>query len=150
MFVLVLDDSELNNLLMKEAIRPLLDCEPKTFTRPEDALAFVREHASRIGVATIDYDMPGMNGLAFARAARSVPGFEHVPIVMVTSMDQRSLRREALEAGVTDFLGKPFDAIEIKARIANLLALNAARREQESRAGWLAREVAAATATIAA
>jgi putative two-component system response regulator len=49
---------------------------------------------------------------------------------MVTSMDQRSLRREALEAGATDFLGKPFDAVEIKARITNLLALNRARRAE--------------------
>ncbi|MEG9501065.1 MAG: response regulator [Methylorubrum extorquens] len=46
--------------------------------------------------------MPGMNGVAFIRAVRRIPGLTNVPTVMVTSHDQRSLRREALEAGATD------------------------------------------------
>jgi putative two-component system response regulator len=79
MYALVLDDAELNNLLMTEAIRPIAGVEPRAFTKPEDALAFVRAHAPEIGVATSDYDMPGMNGLEWIRAARAVPGFEHVP-----------------------------------------------------------------------
>ena len=148
MYALVLDDSELNNLLMTEAIRNIHGCVPQSFTRPEDALAFLRSNTGEIGVAVTDYDMPGMNGVEFIRAARSVPGFTHVPVVMVTSNDQRSLRREALEAGATDFLAKPFDAVEIRARISNLLALNQARLEQQDRAAWLAREVAAAVSVI--
>ena len=150
MFALILDDTELNNVLMAEALRSVEGCTPRAFTRPEDALDFIGAHADEIGIATSDYDMPGMNGIEFIRAARALPGFAHVPIVMVTSMDQRSIRREALEAGATDFLGKPFDAVEVKARISNLLALNLARREQEDRAAWLTREVAAAVSVIEA
>ena len=150
MFAVVLDDAELNNLLMTQAIRGLPECEPKAFTQPEKALAFVRDNAGAIGVAITDYDMPGMNGVAFIRAARQVPGFEHVPIVMVTSNEARALRREALEAGATDFLQKPFDAVEVRARVANLLALDRARRAEGERAAWLAREVAAAVAVIEA
>ncbi|KQP07407.1 transcriptional regulator [Methylobacterium sp. Leaf99] len=150
MFVLVLDDAPLNNMLMAEAIRTIPDCTVRDFTRPADALAFVEANSDAIGVAISDYDMPGMNGVAFIRAARAVPGFAHVPVVMVTSLDQRSLRREALEAGATDFLAKPFDPIEIRARVSNLLALNRARIDQRERAAWLDREVRAATALIAA
>jgi putative two-component system response regulator len=150
MYAVVLDDAALNNLLMTEAIRGVAGCEPVAFTAPEAALAFVREHAGEIGIGITDYDMPGMNGVAFIRAARAVAGFEHVPIVMVTSNDERRLRREALEAGATDFLQKPFDAVEVRARVANLLALNAARRAEAGRATELAREVAAAVAVIEA
>ncbi|GJE18648.1 HD-GYP domain-containing protein [Methylobacterium marchantiae] len=150
MFALILDDAVLNNMLMAEAIRGLPDCEPRAFVEPRDALAFVQDHAADISIAISDYDMPGMNGIAFIRAARCVPGFEHVPIVMVTSMDQRPLRREALESGATDFLAKPFEAFEVRARVSNLVALNRARLEQSDRAAWLAREVSAATATIQA
>ncbi|MCJ2033066.1 HD-GYP domain-containing protein [Methylobacterium sp. J-068] len=150
MFVLILDDAPLNNLLLAEVIRDLPDCTVRDFTRPADALAFVRENAARIGVAISDFEMPGMNGVEFIQAARQVPGFEHVPVVMVTSLDQRSLRREALAAGATDFLAKPFDAVEIRARVSNLLALNQARLDQMDRAAWLDREVKAATALIAA
>ena len=150
MYAVILDDAELNNLLMTQAIRGLPDCEPKAFTRADKALAFVAENAAEIGIAITDYDMPGMNGVGFIRAARQVEGFAHVPIVMVTSNEARALRREALEAGATDFLQKPFDAVEVRARITNLLALDRARRAEGDRAAWLAREVAAAVAVIEA
>jgi putative two-component system response regulator len=150
MYAVILDDAELNNLLMTQAIRGLPDCEPKAFTRAEKALAFVAENASEIGIAITDYDMPGMNGVGFIRAARQVEGFAHVPIVMVTSNEARALRREALEAGATDFLQKPFDAVEVRARITNLLALDRARQAEGDRAAWLAREVAAAVTVIEA
>ena len=140
----------MNNMLMGEALRDLPGCIVRDFTRGADALAFVRGNAAQIGVAISDYEMPEMNGIAFIGAARAVPGFEHVPIVMVTSLDQRSLRREALAAGATDLLAKPFDAVEVRARVSNLLALNQARRDQLNRAAWLDREVKAATAVIAA
>ena len=150
MYAVILDDAELNNLLMTQAIRGLPDCEPKAFTRAEKALAFVAENASEIGIAITDYDMPGMNGVGFIRAARQVEGFAPVPIVMVTSNEARALRREALEAGATDFLQKPFDAVEVRARITNLLALDRARQAEGDRAAWLAREVAAAVTVIEA
>jgi putative two-component system response regulator len=150
MYAVVLDDAALNNLLMTEAIRGVGGCEPVAFTSPEEALAFVAGNAEAIGIAVTDYDMPGMNGLDFIRAARAVPGFTHVPVVMVTSNDGRSLRRAALEAGATDFLQKPFDAVEVRARIGNLLALDRARRAEAGRAAELAREVAEAVAVIEA
>ncbi|MGU3358812.1 HD domain-containing phosphohydrolase [Methylobacterium sp. M6A4_1b] len=150
MYVLILDDDPLNNVLMGEAIRGLPGCETVAFTEPARALAFVRAEAEAIGVAISDFDMPGMNGLAFLKAAQAVPGFAHVPFVMVTSMNARELRREALESGVTDFIGKPFEASEVRARVTNLLALNRARLEQRDRAAWLDREVKAATAVIEA
>jgi putative two-component system response regulator len=147
---IILDDAEMNNVIMAEAVRGVPDCVPQTFTRPREALAFVESHSEQIGIAITDWDMPLMNGVEFARAARLVPGFEHVPIVMVTSNDQRNLKREALQVGVTDFMTKPYDPTEVRARVTNLLALNRARRDQQDRAALLAREVAAAVSVIKA
>ena len=45
------------------------------------------------------------------------------PIVMVTNHSESEIRRQALEAGATDFLSKPFDASEFKVRMRNLLRL---------------------------
>ncbi len=104
MLALVLDDSEMNNLLVAQALKPVAECEPIAFTCPVTALAFLRANVDRIGVVVTDYDMPDLTGLDVIAAARAVPGFEHVPIVMVTSLDQRSLRHQALRAGATDFL----------------------------------------------
>ncbi|AWN34996.1 HD-GYP domain-containing protein [Methylobacterium radiodurans] len=150
MLALILDDSEMNNLLMAQALKAVPDCEPVDFTCPVEALAFLRGNVERIGIAVTDYEMPGMNGLEVIRAARAVEGFAHVPIVMVTSLDQQSLRREALAAGATDFLGKPCDPVEIRARVTNLMKISAAHRQEQDRAAWLAREVAAAVSVIEA
>ncbi len=145
---LIIDDSEINNLLMVQALKPVAGCEPVSFTCPKAGLAFLRENVERIGVVVTDYDMPEMTGLDVIAAAREVPGFAHVPIVMVTGMDQRSLRHQALRAGATDFLGKPCDPVEIQARITNLMKISAAHRQEQDRAARLASEVAAAVAVI--
>jgi putative two-component system response regulator len=147
---LILDDSEMNNLLMMQALKPVAECEPVAFTSPVAALAFLQANVDRIGIVVTDYDMPGMTGLDVIAAARAVPGFAHVPIVMVTSLDQRSLRHQALRAGATDFLGKPCDPVEIQARVTNLMKISAAHRQEQDRTAWLAHEVAAAVAVIEA
>ncbi|MBB2962582.1 HD-GYP domain-containing protein [Methylobacterium sp. R2-1] len=148
MLALVLDDAEMNNLVMAASLRPLAGCVPHAFTVPAEALAFAQVHASKIGIVITDYEMPGMNGIEFIRAVRRIPGLTAVPTVMVTSHDQRSLRREALEAGATDFLTKPADAVEIRARVTNLLALSEAHRAQREHAAQLACEIAAAVALV--
>ncbi len=146
--VLLLDDDEINNVLMAQAIRGIAGCRPLSFNDPGDALAAISAEPDRFSTVVTDYDMPGMNGIAFVRHVRAIEGMQHVPVIMVTSFDQRRIRRDALEAGVTDFMGKPFDASEVKARLTNLLALDAARRRERDRSAWLAREVALATQTI--
>ncbi|KQU20092.1 transcriptional regulator [Methylobacterium sp. Leaf94] len=148
MLALVLDDAEMNNLLVVAALRPIVGCRPHDFTVPAEALAFARAHASEIGVVITDYDMPGMNGVEFIRAVRCIPELANVPTVMVTSLDQRKLRRESLEAGATDFLTKPADPIEVCARVSNLLALSKAHRALQDHAAELTREVAAAVALV--
>ena len=71
--------------------------------------------------------MPDMDGIEFVKRLRALPGYEHVPIVMVTVHDDRKVRYAALDAGITDFLTKPVDARECLARCRNLLTL---RRQQ--------------------
>ncbi|WP_163367453.1 response regulator, partial [Klebsiella aerogenes] len=71
----------------------------------------------------VDYVMPGLDGIALTRSLRRLPGYEQIPIVMVTtSLDER-VRVEALEAGATDFLSKSPDASEIRARLRNMVNL---------------------------
>lgn len=146
--VVVLDDGELNNLVMVAALQPIAGCIPRDFTVPAEALAFAAAHASDIGVFVTDYEMPEMNGLEVIQALRRHPDLASVPIVMVTSYEARSLRQKALEAGATDFLTKPAEPVEIRARVSNLLALARAHKVQRDHAAHLAREVAAAVALV--
>jgi putative two-component system response regulator len=76
-----------------------------------------------IDTIVLDMRMPGMSGLDVCRKLRSDPRTEHTPVVFVTGMDDRAFRREALQAGATDFLGKPFDEVELLARLRNSVRL---------------------------
>jgi putative two-component system response regulator len=69
---------------------------------------------------------------------------------MLTATADRDLRRRALQLGINDFLNKPFDTIELQARVRNMLALRASQKKLASRTLLLADEVARATAEIAA
>jgi len=95
------------------------------FGRPVDAVVWATRHVADL--VLIDYMMPEMNGIELAKRLRALPGYEHVPIMMVTAHDDRKVRYDALDAGVTDFLIKPVDARECMARCRNLLTL---RRQQ--------------------
>lgn len=64
---------------------------------------------------------------------------------MVTGEDERSVRIDAIHAGATDFLTKPIEPVEFKARVRNLLELRLAQRAVAERAKWLETEVAQAT-----
>jgi putative two-component system response regulator len=150
MIVIIVDDIELNCVLLAEAIHCLDGCVPQYFTDPEAAVAFIRANCEKIGVMITDFHMPQLNGIQLMKMARAVPGFQHVPIVMLTSNEGIELRREALEAGVTDFMNKPFELYEIRARIGNLLALSNAHRREQQRTRTLAEEVAASVAIVEA
>jgi len=95
------------------------------FGRPVDAVVWATRHIADL--VLIDYMMPEMNGIELAKRLRALPGYEQVPIIMVTVSDDRDVRYAALDAGATDFLAKPVDTRECLARCRNLLTL---RRQQ--------------------
>ena len=99
--------------------------EVQGFMRPVDAVIWAARHVADL--VLVDYMMPDMDGIEFVQRLRALPGYEHVPIVMVTVHDDRKVRYAALDAGITDFLTKPVDARECLARCRNLLTL---RRQQ--------------------
>jgi two-component system response regulator RpfG len=124
--IVVVDDMVANRLLLAEMLRQL---EPgsaiESFESPAEALRFAAESA--VDLVVTDYSMPEFDGIELTRRLRALPGCADVPIVMVTIVEDRRVRHAALEAGATDFLTKPVDAQEIKARCKNLLQL---RRQQ--------------------
>src|SRR5260370_25501116 len=69
------------------------------------------------------YKMPGVDGMEGMRRLRRMFGYEDVPIVCITVVNDREVRYRALEAGATDFLTRPIDRLECGARCRNLLSL---------------------------
>jgi two-component system response regulator RpfG len=119
---MVVDDQSTGRAILEQVVRSLDErVTVEGFGRPVDAVVWATRHVADL--VLIDYMMPDMNGVELAKRLRALPGYEHVPIMMVTAHDDRKVRYDALDAGVTDFLTKPVDARECMARCRNLLTL---------------------------
>jgi two-component system response regulator RpfG len=120
--VLIIDDLFSSRLLLAEIVRQIdskLNLE--LFETPSRALEFARHN--RVDVVLTDYKLPEFDGIELVKQLRALPHCVDVPIVVITVVDERKIRYEALEAGATDFLIKPLDEHETRARCANLLEL---------------------------
>jgi putative two-component system response regulator len=73
----------------------------------------------------LDAMMPDLDGFAVATHLKANPSTQHIPIIMVTGMNDRSTRLKALEVGAEDFLTKPIDRAELTVRVQNLIRMSA-------------------------
>lgn len=69
-----------------------------------------------------DWNMPEMDGLSFVKALRANPRYKSVPIVMVTTEAAKKEIIEAIQAGVTDYIVKPFSPETLKEKLEKVLA----------------------------
>lgn len=77
----------------------------------------------KIDLVLLDAMMPGMNGFEVCEHLKSDPKTWHVPVVMVTALEETKDRVRGLEAGADDFITKPIDDFNMKARVKSLLRL---------------------------
>lgn len=145
--VVVIDDQATSRQILTEMVRKTLDvADVQSFTAAAPALEWARNHAADLIIA--DYKMPEMDGIEFTRRFRATPNGADVPVVIVTIVEDRSVRYRALEAGATDFLTKPVDQHECAARCRNLLTLRHQQRIIKDRARSLEEQVQLATEEV--
>lgn len=147
MHILIVEDNPTNLAVLQSIIGRLDGCTVQAYAEP--VAAHARAQKIDFDMVVVDQVMPGMTGTELIRRLRQVPAYTNVPMVVVTADADRSVRHEAIFAGATDFLNKPLDPVELKARVRNLLALRRAQQDSEQRADWLTREVANATQHLA-
>jgi two-component system cell cycle response regulator len=118
--VLVVDDI-LSNVKLLEAKLTAEYFEVITSFSGLECLAKMEE--SIPDIVLLDVMMPGMDGFEVCRRIKGNPKIAHVPVVMVTALDQPSDRVAGLEAGADDFLTKPVDDAALFARVRSLVRL---------------------------
>jgi signal transduction histidine kinase len=104
------------------------------------ALELVPHHQPQLLIT--DVDMPGLGGIELSRRFREITGDRLAPIIVVSAMIDRATRMAGLEAGAVDYVTKPFDPLELRARIRAQfrmrdLAVRLQRAEQLSAMGIL-------------
>jgi two-component system cell cycle response regulator len=85
-------------------------------------------------IVLLDVMMPGMDGFEVCRRLKNTPTTAHIPVVIVTALDQPGDRLKGLDAGADDFLTKPLDDTALFARVRSLARLKSVTDEMRSRA----------------
>jgi two-component system cell cycle response regulator len=118
--ILVVDDIPAN-LKLLEARLTAEYFEVVTASSGPEALAICER--AQCDVVLLDVMMPGMNGFEVCRRLKIDPKTHHIPVVMITALDQPSDRVTGLEAGADDFLSKPVADVALLARVRSLARL---------------------------
>lgn len=128
--VLVVDD----DLVAQKVLAALLRNEGYELTFARDGAAGI-EAANRSApdLILLDVVMPGMGGLEVLRVLRETPSLAEVPVLMVTACTDNETRMRALELGADDFIAKPFDRVELRARLSSITRLDRFRKLHEQR-----------------
>ena len=123
MRILIVDDERENRDLL-EIFLGSEGCLLLTAASGEEALAMVAEEPPHL--ILLDVMMPGLSGYQVAAKIKSDPATRSIHVVMLTAMDDRSSRMLGQSAGADDFLTKPVDRTELRARVRSLLRLTSA------------------------
>ena len=129
--VLVVDDI-MSNVKLLEAKLTAEYFDVVTAFNGLECLAKMAESVPDI--VLLDVMMPGMDGFEVCRRIKSDPRIAHVPVVMVTALDQPSDRVAGLEAGADDFLTKPIPEMALIPRVRSLARLKVVTDELRMRA----------------
>ncbi len=129
--VLIAEDDPLSRHILERLLAP---DGYRVAIAPDGPAAL--EEAQKIlpDVILLDVMMPGLDGFEVCRRLRSDARLAEVPVLMVTSLSQPGSRLAGIEAGADDFITKPYDPIELRARVRTITRLNRFRRlvrEQE-------------------
>ena len=144
--VLLVDDDPVALSLLSALVTGMEGTDVITFRDPLEAMAWCKLHPADLVIT--DQQMPGLSGTELIRALRADPRYEDVPLLMITTVQDRDVRREAVLLGANDYLSKPLDPVEVGARIRNMLALRRSTQSLARYAASLEEEVRKATAEI--
>jgi DNA-binding response OmpR family regulator len=117
--ILVVDDERLNRMLLRRA----LEAEGWTVAEAPDgrsALDILRSAAS--DVVLLDIVMPELDGYATLAAIKADSSLDHVPVIIISGVDELESVVRCIEMGATDYLTKPFEPAILRARVASSLA----------------------------
>src|SRR5580698_8073123 len=142
--ILIVDDQEANVSLLEEMLRSAGYLNVTSTMDPHQVCALNRKH--RYDLILLDLQMPGMDGFQVMEALKANETDSYLAVLVVTAQPGHKLR--ALQSGAKDFVSKPFDLIEVKTRIHNMLEVRLLHKQLEDYATVLERTVQERTAEL--
>ena len=113
--VLVVDDSAVMRQIIKKNLKELGFAD---LTEAEDGAAGLKKAGEGpLDLIVSDWNMPNMTGLEFLKAVRADDGLKGIAFIMVTSEADKEKIMEAVQAGVSQYIVKPFNAVQLEEKI---------------------------------
>jgi len=126
--ILIVDDQESNVSLLEQLLRKAgYACVASTMN-PHEVCALHRNN--RYDLILLDLQMPGMDGFQVMEGLKTNDADGYLPVLVITAQPGHKLR--ALQAGAKDFISKPFDLLEVKTRIHNMLEVRLLYKKLEN------------------
>jgi PAS domain S-box-containing protein len=126
--ILIVDDQEANVSLLEQLLSEAgYTCIASTMN-PQEVCALHRRN--RYDLILLDLQMPGMDGFQVMEALKTNVADGYLPVIVLTAQPGHKLR--ALQAGAKDFISKPFDLVEVKTRIHNMLEVRLLYKQLEN------------------
>ena len=142
--ILIVDDQESNvSLLLQLLSEAGYVCVTSTMN-PQEVCALHRKN--RYDLILLDLQMPGMDGFHVMEALKTNDADSYLPVIVLTAQPGHKLR--ALQAGAKDFISKPFDLVEVKTRIYNMLEVRLLYKQLENNNRMLEQVVRERTAEL--
>jgi len=116
--ILLVDDIPSNIRLMRLLLSKY-DCD--TASCGQEALERLKTNPPDL--ILLDVMMPNMNGFEVCAEIKNNPRLQHIPIIMVTALDDKASKLKGLNAGASEFLSKPIDPAELAIRVSNVLKI---------------------------
>src|SRR5215212_11139622 len=119
--ILIVDDEEAG----RQTLESILEGENYQLVMAENGpQAIEKAKAILPDVILLDVMMPGMTGFEVCERIRNDPPVAEIPIIILTALDDRESLLTGLKAGADDFISKPFDRFELRARLIGITRLN--------------------------
>jgi signal transduction histidine kinase len=115
--ILIVDDSPTIQVKVKRALQRL-EADVICAANGLEGLQILKSEADDIGVAILDEEMPHLKGTELCRIARTELNLKHLPLISLTSLTGQAQMKKIFEAGMSDYVSKPFSDEELIARVA--------------------------------
>ncbi len=130
--ILIVDDNDLNRELLCRRLKQ----QGHTYaTAKNGRLAMEQIHNQAFDMVLLDIMMPEMNGYEVLKALKGDPAYRHIPVIMISAVDEIESVVRCIEMGAEDYLAKPFNPTLLKARIG--ASLDKKRMQDQERAHLL-------------
>jgi PAS domain S-box-containing protein len=142
--ILIVDDQQTNVALIEQMLSEAGYRRISSTMDPREVAALHRKH--RYDLILLDLQMPGMDGFQVMEVLKTSSSESYLPVIVLTAQPGHKLR--ALQAGAKDFISKPFDLVEVKTRIHNILEVRLLYRQLEDYSRVLEQTVRERTAEL--